>query len=120
MLWRALLAFLALPGIVAIAVPAWYAARALRAGGPFHAVGLLPLVRLGARTVAGRLCVRRMLVGVAAGLLVVQATGRAQVLVFCRGVTPPWSVILWHRSASPLLSGDGRPLRGPVGERPSA
>lgn len=43
MLWRALLAFLALPGIVAIAVPAWYAARALRAGGPFHAVGLLPL-----------------------------------------------------------------------------
>ena len=44
MLWRALFAFLALPGIVAIAVPAWYAARALRAGAPFHAVGLLPLV----------------------------------------------------------------------------
>lgn len=44
MLWRALFAFLALPGIVAIAVPAWYAARALRAGASFHAVGLLPLV----------------------------------------------------------------------------
>ena len=44
MLWRALFAFLALPGIVAIAVPAWYAARALGAGAPFHAVGLLPLV----------------------------------------------------------------------------
>jgi len=44
MLWRALFAFLALPGIVAIAVPAWYAARALRAGASFHPVGLLPLV----------------------------------------------------------------------------
>jgi len=43
MLWRALLAFLALPGIVAIAVPAWFAASALRSGGSFHAVGLLPL-----------------------------------------------------------------------------
>jgi protein-S-isoprenylcysteine O-methyltransferase Ste14 len=43
MLWRALLAFLALPGIVAIAVPAWFAASALRAGGSFHPVGLLPL-----------------------------------------------------------------------------
>lgn len=44
MLWRALFAFLALPGIVAIAVPAWYAARGLRAGASFHAVGLLPLI----------------------------------------------------------------------------
>ena len=43
MLWRALLAFLALPGIVAIAVPAWFAAASLRHGGTFHAVGLLPL-----------------------------------------------------------------------------
>ncbi len=43
MLWRALLAFLALPGIVAIAVPAWMGAGILRAGGRFHAVGLLPL-----------------------------------------------------------------------------
>jgi len=43
MFWRALFAFLALPGMVAIAVPAWYAARALRAGGAFHAIGLLPL-----------------------------------------------------------------------------
>jgi|SRR5262245_57159323 len=43
MLWRALLAFLALPGIVAIAIPAWMAAGILRAGGRFHAVGLLPL-----------------------------------------------------------------------------
>ena len=43
MLWRALLAFLALPGIVAIAVPAWTAVGILRAGGHFHAVGLLPL-----------------------------------------------------------------------------
>ena len=44
MLWRALLAFLALPGVVAIALPAWFAADALRNGGRFHAVGLLPLV----------------------------------------------------------------------------
>lgn len=43
MLWRALLAFLALPGIVAIAVPAWLAAQGLRHGGPFHVIGLLPL-----------------------------------------------------------------------------
>jgi protein-S-isoprenylcysteine O-methyltransferase Ste14 len=43
-LWRALLAFLALPGVVAIAVPAWFASGELRAGGRFHALGLLPLV----------------------------------------------------------------------------
>jgi len=43
MLWRAVVAFLALPGIVAIAVPAWMAAGALRAGGTFHAIGLVPL-----------------------------------------------------------------------------
>jgi len=43
MLWRALLAFLALPGMVAIAVPAWFAAGSLRHGVTFHAVGLLPL-----------------------------------------------------------------------------
>jgi len=43
MIWRALLAFLALPGVVAIALPAWFAASNLRAGGRFHAVGLLPL-----------------------------------------------------------------------------
>jgi len=43
MLARALLAFLALPGVVAIAVPAWMAAGALRDGGPSYPVGLLPL-----------------------------------------------------------------------------
>ena len=43
MLARALLAFLALPGVVAIAVPAWMAAGALRDGGPIYPVGLLPL-----------------------------------------------------------------------------
>ena len=41
---RALFAFLALPGVVAIAVPAWIAARALAGGEPFRFVGLLPLV----------------------------------------------------------------------------
>ena len=41
--WRALLAFLALPGVFAIAIPAMIAARETRDGGPFHAVGLLPL-----------------------------------------------------------------------------
>ena len=44
MLWRALLAFLALPGIVAIGVPAWFAAAELESGHAFHAVGLLPLL----------------------------------------------------------------------------
>ena len=43
MIWRALAAFLALPGVVAIAVPAWLAAGSLRTGGRWHAVGLLPL-----------------------------------------------------------------------------
>ena len=43
MLWRALFAFLALPGMVAILVPAWIAMGRLKAGGPFHPVGLLPL-----------------------------------------------------------------------------
>ena len=43
MIWRALLAFLALPGMVAIALPAWFAAGNLRAGGSFHPLGLLPL-----------------------------------------------------------------------------
>jgi len=44
MLWRALLAFLALPGIVAIALPGWFAAAELRSGHGFHPVGLLPLL----------------------------------------------------------------------------
>jgi protein-S-isoprenylcysteine O-methyltransferase Ste14 len=44
MLWRALLAFLALPGVIAIAIPAWFAANALGDGGRFHAAGLLPLI----------------------------------------------------------------------------
>jgi protein-S-isoprenylcysteine O-methyltransferase Ste14 len=44
MLWRALLAFLALPGIVAIALPCWFAASELTSGHAFHAVGLLPLL----------------------------------------------------------------------------
>lgn len=43
MIWRALLAFLTLPGVVAIAVPAWMAAGSLRGGGRFHPIGLLPL-----------------------------------------------------------------------------
>jgi protein-S-isoprenylcysteine O-methyltransferase Ste14 len=41
---RALFAFLALPGVVAIAVPAWLAGRALEGGGRVHGVGLLPLI----------------------------------------------------------------------------
>ena len=44
MLWRALLAFLALPGIVAIALPCWFATSELRSGHAFHAVGMLPLL----------------------------------------------------------------------------
>jgi protein-S-isoprenylcysteine O-methyltransferase Ste14 len=43
MFLRALLAFLALPGIVAIALPATFAAAELRAGGHFFVVGLVPL-----------------------------------------------------------------------------
>jgi protein-S-isoprenylcysteine O-methyltransferase Ste14 len=41
--WRALLAFVALPGIFAIAIPAMLAASELRSGGRFHVAGLLPL-----------------------------------------------------------------------------
>jgi hypothetical protein len=41
---HSLFAFLALPGVVAIAVPAAIAAAELRAGGRFFAVGLLPLI----------------------------------------------------------------------------
>lgn len=44
MFWRALLAFLALPGVVAIAIPAWLTARALQRGDPYHAIALLPLL----------------------------------------------------------------------------
>src|SRR5215470_4381238 len=44
MLWRALLAFVALPGVVAIAVPAWIAAASLRGGGRVHVAGFLPLL----------------------------------------------------------------------------
>ena len=44
MFWRALFAFLALPGVVAIAVPAWFAARNQSTGGDFHPIGLLPLL----------------------------------------------------------------------------
>jgi protein-S-isoprenylcysteine O-methyltransferase Ste14 len=40
----ALIAFLVLPGIVAIALPAVFAAAELRAGGHFFFVGLLPLI----------------------------------------------------------------------------
>jgi protein-S-isoprenylcysteine O-methyltransferase Ste14 len=43
MLWRALAAFLALPGVVAIALPAWLASSARRAGHRPHALGLLLL-----------------------------------------------------------------------------
>jgi protein-S-isoprenylcysteine O-methyltransferase Ste14 len=40
---RALFAFLALPGMVAVAIPAFIGRRELDAGGHFTAVGLLPL-----------------------------------------------------------------------------
>jgi len=43
MFWRALFAFLVLPGVVAIAVPAWYGVSTLRPGGPFHVIGLWPV-----------------------------------------------------------------------------
>jgi protein-S-isoprenylcysteine O-methyltransferase Ste14 len=42
--WRALFAFLALPGVVAILVPAWFAADERRGGGAFYVMGLLPLI----------------------------------------------------------------------------
>lgn len=41
---RALFAFLALPGVVAILVPAWIAASSIRDGGSFYRVGVFPLV----------------------------------------------------------------------------
>jgi protein-S-isoprenylcysteine O-methyltransferase Ste14 len=41
---RSLIAFLALPGVVAIAVPAAIAAAQVRAGGLFRPLGLLPLI----------------------------------------------------------------------------
>jgi len=44
MFWRALTAFLALPGVVAILVPALIAGSAQRAGARFHAPGLIPLL----------------------------------------------------------------------------
>jgi len=44
MFLRSLIAFLALPGVVAIAVPATIAAAQLRAGAGFFPVGLLPLI----------------------------------------------------------------------------
>jgi protein-S-isoprenylcysteine O-methyltransferase Ste14 len=44
MFWRALLAFLAMPGIVALAAPLWVGLHKLDAGGEFNAVGLLPLL----------------------------------------------------------------------------
>jgi hypothetical protein len=43
MFLRALLAFLALPGVVALAIPSSIGARELNAGGQFQAIGLLPL-----------------------------------------------------------------------------
>jgi pimeloyl-ACP methyl ester carboxylesterase/protein-S-isoprenylcysteine O-methyltransferase Ste14 len=43
MFWRALLAFLALPGVVAFAVPLLIAGRRV-VEGPFSAIGLIPLV----------------------------------------------------------------------------
>ena len=43
MFWRALLAFLALPGIVALAIPALLAAAESRRGATPNFVGLLPL-----------------------------------------------------------------------------
>ena len=46
MLWRALLAFLALPGMVAIAVPGYLAAGELRRGGSLHLAGL-PVLAVG-------------------------------------------------------------------------
>lgn len=41
---RALLAFVAMPGIVALAIPLWIGLRKLRLDGEIHVVGLLPLV----------------------------------------------------------------------------
>jgi len=44
MFLRALIAFLALPGVVALLIPAFIGARELNAGGTFHAPGLMLLV----------------------------------------------------------------------------
>ena len=41
---RALIAFLVMPGIVALAIPLWIGLRNPVSGGMFHLVGLLPLV----------------------------------------------------------------------------
>ncbi len=41
---RALLAFIAMPGVVALAVPLWLGMRKMGRDGLFHPVGLLPLV----------------------------------------------------------------------------
>jgi protein-S-isoprenylcysteine O-methyltransferase Ste14 len=43
MFLRALVAFLVLPGVVALAIPAVIGVRELNAGGRFFAIGLLPL-----------------------------------------------------------------------------
>jgi protein-S-isoprenylcysteine O-methyltransferase Ste14 len=43
MFWRALLAFLALPGMVAIALPGYLVAGELRGGDSLHRAGLPPL-----------------------------------------------------------------------------
>ena len=43
MFWRALLAFVAMPGMVAIALPAYMATRQFRITGEFHASGVVPL-----------------------------------------------------------------------------
>ena len=44
MFLRALFAFLALPGVVAIGVPAWITVRTIKLGADFHLVALLPLL----------------------------------------------------------------------------
>jgi protein-S-isoprenylcysteine O-methyltransferase Ste14 len=41
---RAMIAFLVMPGMVALAVPWWVGMRKLASDGVFHPVGLLPLV----------------------------------------------------------------------------
>ena len=44
MLWRALLAFIAMPGVVALAAPLWIGLRKMSRDGEFQTVGLLPLL----------------------------------------------------------------------------
>lgn len=41
---RAMLAFIAMPGVVALAVPLWIGMHKMARDGLFHSVGLLPLV----------------------------------------------------------------------------